>query len=635
MIMAGQDMRHITVKLMRDDLPRASLVMAELEAFAPDQRPLLETELPEIPGEDFRSRIRRAWGHLDRLVSLIGDLPEEHPETPVLVLQTEQLIEIDQWLANAWKQCAPCDEELHRIDDDFRELDQLKKSLEEFADLDVNLSWLQGEHVHLDVRIGSIPLENIPRLSEVLALSNHMILNVAGDGDTRRILIAGRREDAEVLDSVLQAAAFKPVNIPATFDQHPDQVRDELAKRRQKLEQRSSELNGMMDNWRSSNYRQLLRARQLLEAAEPYANVRGAARSRGVLAALQGWVPASRLGEVEAKLQKSLKLPFVLESREPRSDERHLVPVPVRERGLLKPFSVLVEQYGVPRFGEFDPTILFAITYVGMFGMMFGDIGHGAVILLIGLLLRRKLRSFTYLFAAAGASSMLFGWLYGSIFGYEHWIEPLWLAPMSDPIYMLTVALGWGVTFLTVGSGLAITNRLTSGDLGGALFATGGLFSLIFYMALLGGLVNLVQGGGFPLVATVMIVITLILLIAYQWLSSDMPYGERIFTTIIETFEIVSGYVSGSLSFLRVAAFSLNHVALALAVFTLANTMGTFGYWITLVIGNIFIIVLEGLIVAIQTLRLEYYEGFSRYFYGDGAPFRPLRVGRSQNQTIN
>ena len=635
MILAGQDMRHITVKLMRDDLPGASLVMAELEAFAPDQRPLLETELPEIPGEDFRSRIRRAWGHYDRLVSLIGELPEEHPETPVLVLQTEQLIEIDQWLANAWRQCVPCDEELHSIEDDFRELDQLIRSLKEFADLDVNLSWLQGEHEHLDMRIGSIPVENIPRLRDVLALSNHMILNVAGDGDTRRILIVGRREDAEVLDSVLQAAAFKPVNIPASFDQHPDRVRDELAQRRHELEQRSSELHGMMVNWRSSNYRQLLRARQLLEAAEPYSNVRGAARSRGVLAALQGWVPASRLGEVEAKLQMSLRLPFVLESREPRSDERHLVPVPVRERGLLKPFSKLVEQYGVPRFGEFDPTILFAVTFVGMFGMMFGDIGHGAIFVLIGLVLRRKLRSFTYLFVLAGASSMLFGWLYGSIFGYEHWIEPLWLAPMSDPIYMLTVALAWGVTFLTVGSGLAITNRLLSGDLAGALFAAGGLFSLILYMALLGGLVNLVQGGGFPLVATVMIVITLILLVAYQWLSSDMPYGERIFTTLIETFEIVNGYISSSLSFLRVAAFSLNHVALALAVFTLANTFGTIGHWITLVIGNIFIIVLEGLIVAIQTLRLEYYEGFSRYFYGDGTPFRPLRVGRSQNQTIN
>lgn len=126
-----------------------------------------------------------------------------------------------------------------------------------------------------------------------------------------------------------------------------------------------------------------------------------------------------------------------------------------------------------------------------------------------------------------------------------------------------------------------------------------------------------------------MITITLVLLAGYQWQSSDATYGERIFTTLVETFEIVSGYISSSLSFLRVAAFSLNHVALLLAVFTIANSMDTLGYWITLVLGNLFVIILEGIIVAIQTLRLEYYEGFSRYYYGDGTPFRPLRVGRS------
>ncbi len=140
---------------------------------------------------------------------------------------------------------------------------------------------------------------------------------------------------------------------------------------------------------------------------------------------------------------------------------------------------------------------------------------------------------------------------------------------------------------------------------------------------------SFVQGNGFPLLATTMILVTLLLLVGYQWQSSDAPYGERLFTTLIETFEIVNGYVASSLSFLRVAAFSLNHVALSLAVFTLADSMGTIGHWITLVLGNVFIIVLEGTIVTIQTLRLEYYEGFSRYFYGDGTPFRPLRVGRS------
>jgi V/A-type H+-transporting ATPase subunit I len=194
---------------------------------------------------------------------------------------------------------------------------------------------------------------------------------------------------------------------------------------------------------------------------------------------------------------------------------------------------------------------------------------------------------------------------------------------------MLTVALIWGVLFLTLGSIIAISNRFLSGDQTAALFGPGGVVSLVLYLALLGGLVSLAQGQGFPLAATILSLLALAVLVVARWRGSEGSIGERIFTTIIETFEIVNNYVASSLSFLRVAAFSLNHVALSLAVFTLADGMGLVGHWITLILGNIFIIVLEGVIVTIQTLRLEYYEGFSRYFYGDGTPFRPLRVGRS------
>ena len=626
---AGYDMRHVTLKLMREDLPRASLVLAELEAFAPDERPLLETELPEIPGATFRERIRRAWGHLDRLTVLFGELPPQDPDTPFLVLQREQLVEIDQWLTKAWQQCAPCEETLHRIDDEFQELAQLERSLEDFADLDVDLSQLQRQHAHLDLRIGVVPADNLARLHDVLTLSHHLILNVAGEGETRRIIVAGRHEDATILDSVLHAAAFQSLTIHASFKDDPETLRAELKARRQKLEQKSADLHNQLSNWLATNRREMLRARQMLEAAEAYVGLRGAARSRGPLAALQGWISAHHLPEVEAKLKDSLLLPFVLESRAPRADERHLVPVPASGQGLLRPFAILVQQYGVPRFGEFDPTVLFAVTFVGMFGMMFGDVGHGAVILVTGLLLRHLLKSFTYLFVLAGASSMLFGWMYGSVFGVEHWLHPLWIAPMSDPIYMLTVALIWGVAFLTLGSVIAITNRLRAGDQTGALFGHGGIVSLVLYLALLGGLVNLARGEGFPLLATVLVALTLTITTLYQWRTSEGSYGERIFTTLIETFEIVNGYLASSLSFLRVAAFSLNHVALSLAVFTLADSMGTIGHWITLVLGNLFIIVLEGTIVTIQTLRLEYYEGFSRYFYGDGTPFRPLRIDRT------
>ena len=629
MIRAGYDMRHVTLTLMREDLPSAGLVLADMESFAPDERPLLETELPEVPGAAFRNRIRRAWGHFDRLVALLGDLPRDDANFPPLVPRREKLIEIDLWLSDAWKQCAPCEEKLHQIENRTQELNELETSLEQFADLDVDLGQLRHMHRHVDMRIGTIPSDNLGRLRDVLSLSHHVIVNLSRHNETLRMLVAGRQDDAEILDSVLHAAAFQPLSIPESFDDNPDALRRELAERRERLNTESLELQAQLENWGSTNRPQLLRARQLLEAAEPYVNLRGAVRTRGPLAALQGWMPARRLAQLEDRLQAELRQPFVLDSRPPRRNERHLVPVPAQNQGLLKPFSMLVQQYGVPRFGEFDPTLLFAVTYVGMFGMMFGDVGHGAVIMLLGFVLRQKLGAFTRFFALAGASSIVFGFLYGSVFGVEHWIRPLWIAPMSDPIYMLTVALIWGVLFLTLGSIIAISNRFLSGDQTAALFGPGGVVSLVLYLALLGGLVSLAQGQGFPLAATILSLLALAVLVVAQWRGSEGSIGERIFTTIIETFEIVNNYVASSLSFLRVAAFSLNHVALSLAVFTLADGMGLVGHWITLILGNIFIIVLEGVIVTIQTLRLEYYEGFSRYFYGDGTPFRPLRVGRS------
>lgn len=627
---AGHDMRHVTLTLMREDLPRASLILAESAAFAPDERTRLDDRLPEVPGAAFRNRIRRAWGHLDRIFAMLGEPPAQHPDTPPLVLHREQLIEIDDWLTDAWEHCAPCEQACHRIEEEFHELHHLEQSLEDFAGLDLDLSRLQKGLTHLDLRIGSLPADNLPRLREVLTLSGHVVLDVVGEGETLRILVAGSRPDAAALDDVLHAAAFQPLNIPESFDDNPAALRDELSRRRAALEEERRAWRRKVENWLDTNRRELLRARQLLEAAEPYVQLKGAARSRGALAVIQGWMPVSALAETEQRMNAELHHPCLLEARRPRADEQYLVPIPVVQHGLLRPFSVLVQQYGIPRFGEFDPTLLFAITFAGMFGMMFGDVGHGAVILLFGLALRRKLGPFTYLFALAGTSAMLFGWLYGSVFGVEHWLTPLWIAPMSDPIYMLTVALAWGVTFLTLGSIIAISNRLLAGDHSGALFGHGGVVALVLYLALLAGLISLFEGQGFPLMATAVIVLTLGLLIVQRWRSSSAPYGERIFTTVIETFEIVNGYVASSLSFLRVAAFSLNHVALSLAVFTLADGMGTFGHWMVLLLGNLFIIVLEGIIVAIQTLRLEYYEGFSRYFYGDGTVFKPLRTGRTR-----
>ena len=426
--------------------------------------------------------------------------------------------------------------------------------------------------------------------------------------------------------AVLDTAGFRTLEIPPELQAEPDTAEARLNQRRETVEQASRELDTEVHAWGVAAREELERAALVLYLAAPYVTLGEAARHRGNLSRLQGWVPAEDMTQVKHALSEKLATPFVVEARDPLPEERPLVPSVMRHSRLLRPFSALVTQYGVPRYGEVNPTHLFALTYILMFGMMFGDVGHGAVILAVSLLLRRKLGSFTAFGLAAGVSSILFGFLYGSIFGYEHVLHAIWIAPLTDPLYMLTVALLWGIGFITLATLLNILNHLFQGDRIGALFADNGLLSLLLYAGLLGSGYSFYQSGGIGLLWASLSILTLIGIFAHKLIEQDAPIGERILVAFIETFETITGFVSNTLSFLRVAAFSLNHVALAIAVFTLANMMGETGHWITVVLGNVFILVLEGLIVAIQVLRLEFYEGFSRFYAGDGKAFKPLTL---------
>jgi V/A-type H+-transporting ATPase subunit I len=192
---------------------------------------------------------------------------------------------------------------------------------------------------------------------------------------------------------------------------------------------------------------------------------------------------------------------------------------------------------------------------------------------------------------------------------------------------MLSVALIWGIGFLLLITLISIYNRMIQNEVQRAIFDSNGLVSIALYLSALGGLFNLYRDGEFGLTAAIVSIGALLTLFGYKLMEIEAPTGERLLVALIETFETITGYVSNTLSFLRVAAFSLNHVALAIAVFTLVDMMNSAGGRLLMVVfGNIFILILEGAIVTIQALRLEYYEGFSRFYSGDGEEFKPLRL---------
>jgi V/A-type H+-transporting ATPase subunit I len=415
--------------------------------------------------------------------------------------------------------------------------------------------------------------------------------------------------------------------LPEEFHDYPERLEQQLERQLHEVQEQQQQLEEIIRNTARDSSEFLCQAKQQLNVAAAYAELAEQLAGQGALSSIQGWVPRRQIDTLQRLLDTELGNRYVLQIRAPTVEERARVPSYTEHIALLKPFASLVKNYGVPRYGEFDPTWLFTLSYILMFGMMFGDIGHGLVIVLAGFLLRRKLADYWLFLVAIGLSSALFGFVYGSLFGFEDIIHAWWISPLTDPVLMLKVALGWGIAFIILMVLLSIRNRWIEGERREALLGGRGVAGLILYLGLILVIWQWFNRGEVQQGLLLLLILPLLSILFHAWQSNSSPRGERTLVIVIEAFETLMGYFSNTLSFLRVAAFSLNHVALIVAVFTVANMFETTGEWLTIILGNLFVLVLEGAIVAIQVLRLEYYEGFSRFYRGDGVAFKPLSFG--------
>ena len=623
-------MQRIELSLLKDDAPQVALLLANCGSFDPEISEIPAEQFPELPGAAYRQLYTETRTHLDKVLAHYKiDLPEI-VASPMQTVSPQQLSETGSWLKLLWGKCSEEQEYLHQLRDEYRHATQLLRVLEQFADININLALLQKRNSLLDVRVGTLPQANIQRFEEALALASYTAIRFSASEDHIHMIIAGVGGQSREIERVLQAASWRTIEIPPEFHGSPDEVRRELSENLSHLtEQYKQEMARRLDKLDQDKLRErLLEAAHLLARAAPYAELADLMRGRGELVSVSGWVPDNRLPNLKKMLAESFGKRFVLLTRNPRTDERLRVPSAIHHPDWLRPFANLVLNYGVPRYGEIDPTILFAITFVLMFGMMFGDVGHGAIIALAGILLRRRLGQYAALAIAIGLSSTVFGLLYGSVFGFEQVLPALWISPLSDPMRMLGAALGWGAAFILCSSLLTIRNRISDGRLSEALLGNQGAAGLLLYLGLLGSAWRYAAVGQAGVLPLLTVCVALAIMSTRSWRhNKGMATGERLLIAAMEGYEAIMAYISNTLSFLRLAAFSLNHVALSVAVFTVANMLQSTGYWVTVVLGNLFILGLEGAIVGIQTLRLEYYEGFSRFFNGDGRAFRPLTLG--------
>ena len=208
--------------------------------------------------------------------------------------------------------------------------------------------------------------------------------------------------------------------------------------------------------------------------------------------------------------------------------------------------------------------------------------------------------------------------------------------------YIIYSAVGIGVVLLIIAMFLNIYSSLKRKSVGEAVFGINGLAGLVFYSSVVAGLVcqmflNIPIMT--PLYIVLLIVVPLVLVFLREPLSKLVEgnknwkpekWGGFIVDNIFEMFEVLLSYVTNTMSFLRVGAFVLVHAGMMQVVFVLAEMIGGTGYVITVIIGNIIVLGLEALLVAIQVLRLEYYEMFSRFYIGEGRAYTPLKLKKAE-----
>ena len=409
-----------------------------------------------------------------------------------------------------------------------------------------------------------------------------------------------------------------------------------------------------IDDYLSINKERILKYLSKLEELSLYSTIRTKALQYNKSFIIVGWVPTEFAKQLKKRLCKHRSV--TVEFSDAKDEIKKSPPVKLKNCFLARPFEFYTSMYGVPKYNEIDPSLFVAITYIIIFGIMFADVGQGICLTIVGILMYKiKKMAIGKILAPCGISSAFFGLVFGSVFGFEHLLDPMYKALFGleeKPIEVMSsematkiilVAIGIGVFLLITAMFLNVYTSIRQKDYGRALFSTSGVAGIIFYSAIVFGIAGQLL---FALPVFNAPYIIFLIVIPFILIFFAEPLGglvnkepdwkpeswkDYIVENIFESIEVLLSYVTNTMSFLRVGAFVLVHAGMMMVVFVLAETAGPIAYWPIVVVGNVIVMVLEALLVAIQVLRLEYYELFSRFYSGEGRPYEPVKLKLTQN----
>lgn len=457
-------------------------------------------------------------------------------------------------------------------------------------------------------------------------------------------------EQEQEINRIFSSLYFEQCDITG-MENTPEKYHQQLIYDLPGLENKLSQAQRRLQQYKQDHQKIILRYYTKLEERSLYAAIQTHALQYNNSFCIVGWVPSACADVLRKQLAQIESVDIVLANG--KDELKHSPPVKLKNHFFVRPFEFYTEMFGTPRYNEIDPTPFVAFTYVILFGIMFADVGHGLCLILAGWLMwKLKNMKIGKILMPCGVTSALFGCVFGSVFGFEHLLDPLYkglFGLQEKPIEVMDAsatnaiifsAIGIGVFLLIAAMILGVYSSLKQKHYGEAVFGVNGLAGIVFYCSLVAGLLCQLMLG-IPIMTLPyilgLIVLPLILIYLREPLSKLIEgnknwkpekWGSFLTDNFFELFEVLLSYVTNTMSFLRVGAFVLVHAGMMEVVFVIAQMFGSggIGYWIAVILGNGLVMGLEALLVAIQVLRLEFYEMFSRFYSGDGRAYEPIRL---------
>ena len=518
-------------------------------------------------------------------------------------------------------------------------IEKLMEQIAPFRGLDYEFKKILAFHF-IDFRFGRIARDYYQKLEKYFHDTDYALFYECQSNEdyVYGVYFVPKMYAIEV-DAVCLSFHFERLYLPDSFEGTPDLAYEEAQKALQENEVERKRLEQCMSDTLAKHRKKLQSAYLTLRDYCDNFDIRKMAvctkpkDDGSEYYILYGWMSRGDAAKFEREIADDPLIHVIEED----VDEKLTAAPPTKLKNpkIFKPFEMFVEMYGLPAYNEMDPTIFIALTYTLMFGIMFGDVGQGLVLLVGGFLLYRfKRMNLAAIISLAGVWSTFFGFMYGSIFGFEDKLNPVWMRPMDNIMTTLMLAIGFGMVLILIAMIINIVNAVRAKELGTVLFGQSGLAGMICYGTAVLCIVLYVTGHPIPAtgILAVAVGVPLVAIMFKEPLSNlverkskilpDGSIAMYIVEALVELFDVVLSYATNSISFVRVGAFALSHAGMMGVVLTLAGYESGSPNWIVVVLGNIVVTALEGLVVGIQVLRLEYYEMFSRFYKGSGKPFK-------------